>query len=152
MQFKRQKVIRIILMMFLLSWPALAFAHGLVPCGGEGENPCKLEDIFYLIARVTNWLLMMAGIFAVFQIVNAGFWLVVTMGNEEKIIQYKKALSNAVVGFGLVMMAFLLVNTVTNLLLRAKCAVNLKDPMIYLKIVNTQDCVINPVNKDINSQ
>jgi hypothetical protein len=57
-----------------------------------------------------------------------------------------------VVGFGLVMMAFLLVNTVVNLLLRAKCEVSLKDPMTYLKIVNTQDCVINPVNKDINSQ
>jgi hypothetical protein len=95
---------------------------------------------------------MMAGIFAVFQIVNAGFWLVITMGNEEKIIQYKKALSNAVVGFGLAMMAFMLVNTVANLLLRAKCEVNLKDPMTYLKIVNNQNCNNNPVNEDINSQ
>ncbi|MCX6797125.1 MAG: pilin [Candidatus Doudnabacteria bacterium] len=143
--FVKSKTFKTILIFTLLLLPALAAARGLVPCGNEGESPCTIEDIFALIARVTNWLLMVAGIYAVCQIIGAGFWLVITMGNEEKIAQQKKALNNAVVCFVFAMMAFLIVNTGVNLLFRSKCKINLSNPLKYL--TDGPTCDNNPLNK-----
>ncbi len=123
------------------SVPFYSHARGLVPCGGykaDGtrEAPCNLCDVFSLVAIVTNWLIAVAGIYAVFEIVTSGFWLITTMGNEEKITKYKSALSNAVVGFVLVMIAFIIVNTAVNYLLLAGTApslqIQLSHPFNYL--------------------
>ncbi len=143
--FVKSKTFKTILISALLLLPALAAARGLVPCGNEGESPCTIVDIFTLIARVTNWLLMIAGIYAVYKVIGAGFFLVITMGNEEKIAQQKKALSNAVVGFVFAMMAFMFVNTAVNLLLRSKCKINLSNPLKYL--TDGPTCDNNPLNK-----
>jgi hypothetical protein len=71
----------------------------------------------------------------VFQIVNAGFWLITTMGNEESVTKWKKGLTNAVVGFVLVMLAYLFMNTAVNLLLaqgKGDKTVNFSDPLCYI--------------------
>lgn len=120
-------------------------ARGLVPCGGytasgQAEPPCTVEDIFRLFAIAINFLIGTAGVYAVFQILNAGFWLITTSGDEEKITQWKTGLSNAVVGFVLVMLAFIFVNTTVNFLLSSKCKVDLKNPLSYLT-----NCPANPV-------
>jgi flagellar biosynthesis protein FlhB len=57
------------------------------------------------------------------------------MGNEESITKWKSALTSAVVGFVLVMMAFLLVNTAVNYLLLGGTTgskVELNNPFKYL--------------------
>lgn len=100
-----------------------AFAHaagGLQVCGGS-EDPssvqkfqstsCQLEDIFKLIANITNYLMATAGLFAVVWVVIAGFRLVAAAGNEAMIKQGKKGLTNAVLGFVLVMISYIIVNT-----------------------------------------
>lgn len=133
---KKQNFIKIIVITCLLAMPMLASAAGLVPCGGDNEKPCTVYDAFFGIGRVTNWLIMVAGVFAVYQIVNAGFWLIVTMGNEENITKYKKGISSAVIGFVLVMMAYLLVNTAVNYILtlgNANYRVDLTNPFGYIK-------------------
>ena len=117
-------------------------AAGLVPCGGVGEAPCQVSDIFVLIARVTNWLLRFAGLYAVYQIIGAGFWLIVSQGNEEKISSNKAKISNAIVGLVLALMAYLFVNTAVNLILLQgvkKCKIELSDPLNYINI-NTEAC------------
>ena len=113
---------------------------GLVNCGHSIKDPCRVQDIFALIARVTNWLIAMAGVYAVFTIITAAFWLTISMGNEEAITNKKKAISNAIVGFILALMAFMLVNTVTNLLLHSKCNLDLRDPLSYLTITDYDKC------------
>lgn len=143
--FVKSKIFKTILISVLLLLPALAAARGLVPCGNEGESPCTIVDIFTLIARVTNWLLMMAGIYAVYQLIFAGFNSVISMGNEEKITANRKMINNAVVGFVFTMMAFMVVNTAVNLLLRSKCKINLSNPLKYL--TDGPTCDNNPLNK-----
>jgi hypothetical protein len=58
------------------------------------------------------------------------------MGNEENITKWKNALSSAVIGFVLVMIAFIIVNTVVNYLLLSGNAqtlqVQLTNPFSYL--------------------
>ena len=139
MQFKKQKIIITICTLVILTAPLFVKAAGLVPCGGTGESPCTVRDLFVIIARLTNWLIMVAGIYAVFQIVTAGFWLVTTMGNEENVTKYTKALSNAVVGFVLVMMSYILINTAVNGILLGSLPagsplkVDLTNPFKYLQ-------------------
>jgi hypothetical protein len=128
----------LIVTFFLCFEPARA--AGLVPCGGSGENPCTVRDAFVLIARVTNWLIAMAGVYAVYEIINNSFWLVVTMGNEESITKRKTGIGNAVFGFIFVLCAYMLVNTAVNgLLLRGSCKFELNDPLNYLTINNKSD-------------
>jgi hypothetical protein len=98
--------------------------EGLIPCGTsdseDGTRPsdsCTVEDIFRLIARVTNWLITFAGIFAVVRIVIAGFGMVTSVGSPEGISKNKKALTNAIIGLGIVLIAFILINTVVFTLL-----------------------------------
>jgi len=58
------------------------------------------------------------------------------MGNEENIKKWRGALSNAVIGFVLVMIAYILINTTVNYLLLAGNAktllVDLQNPFVYL--------------------
>ena len=85
-----KKQIFILLLGLLVLTPFVASAAGLVPCGGPTESPCTLKDIFVLAIRTTNTLIGIAAIYAVYTIISAGFWLIVSMGEEEKITKNKK--------------------------------------------------------------
>lgn len=101
-------------------------SEGLVPCGRDsaltsagyaGSKPadtCTVRDIFKLIAGVTNYLVILSGFFAVFQIVRSAFSMVLSQGNAEAIAGAKKHLVNSIIGLVLALMAFLLINTVLN--------------------------------------
>jgi hypothetical protein len=155
MPFSKQnlKIISLALFIsfFTLFGPQFAAARGLVPCGGYEDDAgtvrepdCTIGLIFIMAARVTNWLIGLAGVFAVYQIIAAGFWLAISQGNEETISQKKKALSNAVIGFVMALMAFMFVNTIVNyLLLRApakECRLDLTDPLTYLRVEDNPKC------------
>jgi hypothetical protein len=140
MDFKKQKQNLIVLgIISLLTLPYIAGAAGLVPCGSQGQEPCNLVHVFGIIARVTNWLLMIAGIYASYQIIQGGFGMIISMGNEESITSKKKQITNAVVGFVFTLMAFIIVYTVVNLILRGaagpnaeKCKISLTEPLTFL--------------------
>jgi len=135
----KKQTLKYIIVALVLFLPVFAFAAGLVPCGGPSDpGPCTIKDIFVIIARVTNILIGIAGIYAVYVIIGAGFWLITTMGNEEAITKNRKALTQAVVGFVLVMMAFMFINTAVNIILIGsedkQCKLDLRDPLNYLTI------------------
>lgn len=128
--------------------PIPSRAAGLVPCGGystASQNPCTVSDIFVLIAKATNFLIAAAALVAVYEFINHGFYLIVSLGNEEAIASHKKAISGAVVGFVLILMAFMFVNTVVNFLLtrgivsdKPACKLDLTSPLTYLTIDQNQ--------------
>lgn len=82
----------------------------LVPCGGRGEDPCTFDDLIYLIVRVINFLFAASGIVALYHVLLAGWGMMSSMGNPEKISNSKEALSRAVIGFALVLLSFAMVN------------------------------------------
>lgn len=138
---KQKQNLKILGIICLLTLPSLAGARGLVPCGGEGEEPCNIVHVFAIIARVTNWLIMVAGIYASYVIIFGGFNLVTSMGNEESITKNKKQITNGVLGFVFTLMAFMFVYTALNLLLRGaggsdanKCNIDLTNPISFLKV------------------
>jgi hypothetical protein len=135
---QKQKLL-LLLLALLLVLPHFSNAAGLVPCGGPTESACDMQDFFILIARVTNTLIAMAGMYAVYVICGAGFWLVVNGGDDEKRAGKIQAIQNAVVGFVLAMMAYLFINTAVNWLLKSKCFIDLRNPLLYLKIYDPSD-------------
>lgn len=126
------------------STPLISHAAGLVPCGGAGEHPCGVQDIFYLIARVTNWLILVAGIYAVFQIISNAFWLVVSAGNEENITKHRQGVTSAIIGMFVVLGAYMFVNTAVNQILLSKCKVDLGNPLNYVLSTKPASCLNNP--------
>lgn len=139
------KIIALLFPLLLLAGfasPAMAQARGLVPCGGYADDKgarepaCSPQFFFAMAARVINFLIAAAGIYAVFQMVFSGFRLIISMGNEEDVTTNKKALTNVVVGFVLVLMAYVLINTVINFILLdgapKEFKVDLANPFNYL--------------------
>ena len=129
-----------ILMMASAIVPVIAHA-ALVPCGGGEQqyaekiaqdpkatpdqlqalyteylaHSCKIADIFTLFARVTNAMVAFAGIYAIYRIVDNGFVMVTAFGNEEAIKGAQEGLTNAILGFLIVLGAYALVNTLFEL-------------------------------------
>lgn len=141
----KQKLSLILIIASLVLIPFFASARGLVPCGGykdaagtQREDPCTLTDMMVLVARVTDFLITAAGVYAVFKIIDGGFWLVISLGNEERITKRKGEITDAVVGLVLVMIAYILVNTVVNYILLGSLPANsplkidLTNPFKYL--------------------
>lgn len=153
MLFTKQKIIftsLVIIFTIAAFSPLVVNAAGLVPCGGyntDSTRPCNVLDIFILVAKLTNFLIGISGVYAAYVIINNSFWMIMSMGNEEAITKTKEGMTNAVIGFVLVLMAYMLVNTVVNVLLtrnlattkNPECKLNLGDPLTYLQI-NEEKC------------
>ncbi|MBU2575723.1 pilin [Patescibacteria group bacterium] len=73
--------------------------------------------VYDKIASVINILLGFAGIIAVIYIIFAGFKWMTAQGNEEQITSAKGTIKNAVIGLGIVLLAFVIVNFVTKSLI-----------------------------------
>ena len=94
-------------------FPLQAFAQvPLVPCGRTGQADCQFSDLVIMLVRLINYLISLAALVAIYYILLAGFNLVTALGNAEKIESGKNTLSHAVVGFALVILAFVFLNWV----------------------------------------
>ncbi|MDZ4243744.1 MAG: hypothetical protein U1C57_01430 [Candidatus Doudnabacteria bacterium] len=67
-----------------------------------------------LIVRLINYLISMAAVVAMYYILLSGFNLVTALGDPEKIKKNKQGVTHAVVGFAIVVLAFVLVNLLVN--------------------------------------
>lgn len=59
-----------------------------------------------LLNKFTNVLLGLAGVVAIFSIINNAWWLIASGGKEESITQHKKGLMWAVVGLILIILSY----------------------------------------------
>lgn len=103
----------IILIGFLL--PVFAsHADGLVPCGGDDEEPCTLCDLFVMLDNAIDFLIAPPDgiIFLVATVIFiiGGIMFLVSSGEPEKISMAKKAMTNAVLGMMIIFAAWLFIN------------------------------------------
>lgn len=84
---------------------------GIVPCGTSTTPECTIDHFFVLIANITNFLIAAAGAFAVFMIIISGFKMVTSAGDQAQLTKAKSGLTNALIGFVLVMIAYAAVHT-----------------------------------------
>jgi len=132
---KQTVTIFLILSTLLMVLPLPAAAFSLVPCGRADQQPprdaqgniaagvnlqnypdaeCQLGHFFILIVRVINYMISLAAVVAIYQIIFAGWTLTIALGNAEQIEKGKQTLKQAVVGFAIVVLAFVFINLLIN--------------------------------------
>ena len=126
----------VILVSFVPMARALAFPS-LVNCGnqevGPGEGggslpiePCTLDDLWKLIARVVDFLLKYIGIpLAVFGIGVGGFRMIIGSNSASQREEGKKVVFASLIGLFIALSAWLIVNTI----LKGLGATNIKNPL-----------------------
>lgn len=132
---------------FSILAPSLVSAQeGLVPCGngeysydaskpgsappannGATDKMCTVDDLFRIVVIVTNFLIAFAGVVAIFMMVLAGLKMVTSAGNPAGYGAAKKSMINAITGFVLTFLAFMLVNT----LLTTQLGIGLKGGNVF---------------------
>jgi len=112
-----------VVFLFLFSYSAIA----------QVQNPAELDlglsygqqvgigtdDIRLIIARIIRAVLGFLGIIAFSIITYAGYVIMTSEGNEEKISQGKKILINAVIGIAIILSSFAIVQFIINALSEA---------------------------------
>jgi hypothetical protein len=96
--------------------PILASAAGLVPCGGRGEPECGLEHLIGLGNNIITFLIGLATLVAVILLAIGGFKLVISQGNPGAMEDAKKRIWNVLIGFLIILLAWLVVETILTLL------------------------------------
>ncbi|OGZ62124.1 MAG: hypothetical protein A3H51_03200 [Candidatus Spechtbacteria bacterium RIFCSPLOWO2_02_FULL_38_8] len=85
---------------------------GFVDCGGT-ENPCTMGDFLAMIHRVVDFAIYkLAPLFVVIMIVVGGFFYLTSAGNTGQTSKGKSLIKNAVIGYAIVLSAWLIVNTI----------------------------------------
>jgi uncharacterized membrane protein len=141
----------LISLMVLSLVPLQANALSLVPCGrsglpGEpGTEPCQFEHIVVLVVRMINYLITVAAVVAMYQVLLSGFNMIVALGNPEKLKSAREGLSHAVVGFALIILAFVMVNLLVNGIFGTPGSPrNWWNPDCIYDITDTEGCPIDP--------
>lgn len=95
-----------------------ALAQGLVPScklNSSGIPECGKEDFYQLVYSVINFGLKIATLLAVVYIMYGGILMLTAGGDENKISQGKAAATSAVAGLFLVLISWMIVNTIITL-------------------------------------
>lgn len=93
-------------------FPLTVLAEGLVPCGRTGQEMCKLCDLFKGIQNVINWLMGALAIAALTILVAAAIMYIASAGNSKTVETAKEAIKSTLFGFAIVLLAWLIINTV----------------------------------------
>jgi hypothetical protein len=90
----------------------LAFAAGIVPCGGEG-NPCTICHFFQGVSNIINFLLeSIAFPLSIVAFLYGGFMLIISGGSEDKRKKGKTAIYLALWGLIFSFAGWLIVDTI----------------------------------------
>ena len=123
LECKRQKIIATFTLLFLtgcflLFLTSLTADAALVPCGrtpGEGVPeaetlPCTLCHLLVGIHRIIGWGFKILTFVAVASLVGAGIMYIVSAGNEKLMETAKTFAKHTLMGFSIVLAAWLIVN------------------------------------------
>lgn len=100
---------------FIIS-PSLALAKGLVPCAGDGEDPCNFDMLVKLVQNIITKAILIAPMLAAVAFAVAGFYYITAAGDTGKIKQAHDIAISAVYGLVIVLIAWILVKTIITVL------------------------------------
>jgi hypothetical protein len=84
--------------------------------GGTVADGCKLSDLFTSAANLINYMLSGGAVVATGGVVYGGYLMVTSAGDAKKQGAGKKAVTNSLIGLGIILGAYLLVKTVFSVL------------------------------------
>lgn len=89
----------------------------LIVCDGI-QNPCNFEDVILLIKNVIHDMVLLSTLVVVAALVYAGFLLLSSGGNPGALTQVKTMMWKIVVGYLWILAAWLIVYTISKVLLK----------------------------------
>lgn len=112
--FSKASIYVLLIAFYVLTFAFPAFAGGLVPCGGPGQDTCTLCYLFVLINNVFRFLVMLSVPLATLLLAWGGFTFLTSGGDEGRRREGKQIITGAVVGFAIVLLSWLIVGGVIN--------------------------------------
>jgi hypothetical protein len=111
------KKILIIFILFIFLTPVLISAQGLVPCGGDGQEPCTISHFFTMLYRIYDFIVkMIATPLAIIALTVGGIVLMISAGNPNTASLGKKILWTAIIGLFLVWGSWVIINFIMEIL------------------------------------
>ena len=105
-----------------LVFPLAAQSAGLVPCGQSRDDvttliqenaPCTLCHFFMLIKRIIDFLTGRVAIgFLILAVIGSGVMFLLSSGDETRVRQARGILEAGVIGFAIVLLGWLIINTI----------------------------------------
>ncbi|MFA5764055.1 MAG: pilin [Candidatus Paceibacterota bacterium] len=92
--------------------PIVAFAAGLVPCGGFGEPVCDFKQLAIMINNFVNWFLGISVSIAAITFAVAGGKMLLNPENESNRTDAKEMFKKTAMGLVIILVAWLVVHTV----------------------------------------
>ncbi|QQS60901.1 MAG: hypothetical protein IPN70_03340 [Candidatus Moraniibacteriota bacterium] len=120
----RKKILKKMLLVFIFglifSIPVISKAaptgegEGLVPCGATSKHSdmCNLCHLVVGVDNIVDYVLMVFAIIGFLMLVVGGITYIVSGGNQSIIGAAKKTIWSALVGFAIVLLAWVIINTV----------------------------------------
>ncbi len=97
--------------------PLTALAQGgFVPCGGGRDDPCQMCHFIQMGNSIMMWFVVVLIVLGVFVLAFAGLKLITSGGNTQAKDQAKDMFVNVIVGYLLVLSAWLIVDTLMKVL------------------------------------
>lgn len=100
----------LILVGFYLFFPLVSNA-ALVPCGKSGEAMCTLCDFIIGIKGLIDYGFKIMVVVALAMLIISGVVYVISAGNEGMMTTAKSLLKNVLIGFSIILGAWLIINT-----------------------------------------
>lgn len=99
---------------------------GLVPCGRQADNPftgeineslpCDLCAVFYMVKNIINYAMTLSLLIAILILIASGLLYAFSAGDMKKVATAKAAITNTLIGFAIVFVAWILVSTVLQIM------------------------------------
>lgn len=97
--------------LFLLT-TSVTYAAGLVPCGGPNEAMCRACDFVAMGQNIMKWFVLVSASIVALMFAFGGMKMVMSAGNTGAVSEGKEMMTNSVIGFLILLAAWLIVNTV----------------------------------------
>ncbi len=100
----------ITLTLFLLT-TSITYA-GIVPCGGTGQTMCRACDFVAMAQKIMEWFVLVSASIVALMFAFGGMKMVMSAGNTGAVSEGKEMMTNSVIGFLILLGAWLIINTV----------------------------------------
>lgn len=101
---------KIYIFSILLTFPVLSYGAGLVPCGGEGEEPCQMCHAITFVSGLFEWLATILGIIYVLIIIVLGLYITSSTGNVNAMTKSRSYIYVVTTGYIIFLAAWMLVD------------------------------------------
>ncbi len=97
--------------LFLLT-TSITYAAGIVPCGGTGQTMCRACDFIAMAQKIMEWFVLVSASIVALMFAFGGMKMVMSAGNTGEVSKGKEMMTNSIIGFIILLAAWLIVNTV----------------------------------------